>query len=393
MEKKPGYQSDSAVGHIYDRIHIKTVEWHPAYDRPFDRRILSRYQLDGKLLTKATDIKSAYDIAMRRLMGQHEAPITEFEVWSTFILSRPRVGNDYKLQESMGREISALKERFRAECIEAVTGVEQKHSYAYAYSTIDHEQLDRFVAAMYTVTYDQVEAALRDRATLQPDAEGEMEEDFQMPLISFPWLFHRELARVALGRGGDVRLLRRPAWAGQNRQKQHDVQDEVPAADPAAAPEAEDDVDAPEDTDPGGAVSHDGDKQPQMLYELRSKKEGGGNVDGDEDLGEDYVRTSSGQVIHRGQVLDLFTDNGSQPTLGIPETTSSAEDFHPKVANANGPPGRDNTGISTESPKSEQDQAGSDDEEFPEVEFEEMNDALCQEEADALEILARKIGM
>ncbi|KAK7739008.1 hypothetical protein SLS53_005904 [Cytospora paraplurivora] len=398
MEKKPSYTSISAVGKIYDRMRIETeteaTKWHPAYDKPFDERVLSRYQLDDKILNKAGEIKSAYDIAMRRLMGQHEAPITEFEIWSTFILSKPRVGNDYKLQENMGREVSALKERFRSMCIEAVTGVEQKQSYAFAYFTIDREKLDQFAAAMYTVTYDQVQAALRERATPQLDAEGEV-VDVQVPLISFPWLFHRELARVALGREGDIRPLRRSAWAEQDRQLQRDVQDED-EVDAFSKAEAPGEIISPEEAASEAADEYD-EAEAQRIYEVRSQKEGGG--DGDEEIGDDYVRTSSGRIVHRGQLLDLFTENGegamdSHHAHEAAAITSTIIDSQPKVSNANRPPGEQTPGspfLVASKPKHGHD--GDDDEDFPEIEFEEVEAVSSGDEEDALELLAKKIAM
>lgn len=398
MEKKPEYRSKSALGMIYDHMRIQKVEWHPVYDKPFDQRILSRYERDDQDLAKASEIKANYDIAMRRLMGQHEAPVTEFEIWSTFILSKPRVGSDYKLQENAGRDISALKERFRVVCIEAVTGVEQKQSYVAAYSTIDLERLDRFIAAMYTVTYDQVQAALRERSNPQLDAEGELVE-VQMPLISFPWLFHRELARVALGCSGYVRPLRKPAWATeQNGQLRHEVQDKVPAA---ATSEAVGDSNAPEENVPKQAAPNV-ENQAHVRYEVRSKKEGGsGDADGD-DLGEDYVRTSSGNIIHRGEVLNIFTVNekgapGSQPVAentAIEHATIKASATADVSPTLNSPRRTGNTshtpGRTTTNPEKGH---GDDDEEFDEVEFEEVDGGLDGEEEDALEALARKIAM
>ncbi|ROV93253.1 hypothetical protein VPNG_09550 [Cytospora leucostoma] len=346
--------------------------------------------------SKASEIKSAYDIAMRRLMGQHEAPVTEFEIWSTFILSKPRVGNDYKLQENMGREVSALKERFRCMCVEAVTGVEQKQSYASAYSTIDREKLDQFAAAMYMVTYDQVQAALRERATPQLDAEGEV-VDVQVPLISFPWLFHRELARVALGREGDIRPLRRPAWVEENRQHQRDAQDED-EADANSEVGIAGEGTAQEEATPVVADEYD-DTETQEHYEVRSKKEGGGEGDGDEEIGEDYVRTSSGRIVHRGQLLELFAEDGkgamdSRHAHATTASSSTTVESQPNIDNANTTPGEQTTGSSfTVASKPEHGHDGDDDEDFPEIEFEEAEGVSSGDEEDALEILAKKIAM
>lgn len=394
MEREPHYHSNSVVGKIYDCMCIKAedMEWHPAHDKPFDARILSRYQLDDEIMTKAGEIKVNYDTAMRRLMGQHEAPVTEFEIWSTFILSKPRVGNDYKLQENVGREVSALKERFRTSCVEAVTGVVQKQSYASACTIIDRERLDRFVAAMYTVTFDQVQAALRERALPQVDDEGEV-VDIQMPLISFPWLFHRELARVALGREGDVRPLRRPAWDKDRQRKGQNLQHSVAATDTS---EAVGGVSNPEETMPEEAMNND-EKEPQMVHEVRSKKEGGRD-DRDKDIGEDYVRTSSGKIIHRGQVLELFTEDnegvgGPQPTAGSAAGTSVVKDPQPRIDTAKDSPVEHTPESSLPVSRASAHEHDDDEEEFEEFEFEEVGHDLVQEEEDALEVLAKKIGM
>ncbi|ROW10512.1 hypothetical protein VMCG_02136 [Cytospora schulzeri] len=393
MEKEPKYHSTSVVGKIYDCMCIMTesMEWHPAYEMAFDQRILTRYQLDEKTLAKAREIKTAYDIAMRRLMGQHEAPVTEFEIWSTFILSKPRVGSDYKLQENVGREVSALKERFRTVCIETVTGVEQKQSYAYAYSMIDREQLDQFVAAMYTVTYDQVQAALRERSTPRMDEEGERVE-FEMPLISFPWLFHRELARVALGREGDVRPLRRPALAKDSPQKRHGVEGKVMAA---GTTKDVGDMEAPE-KNLSELTTDDAKKKPEIVQEVRSNKQGGHTDDADEDIGEDGVRISSGKVVQRGQVLDLFNKEGkgglgSQRT---PETTAGtfpvAKTSIPETNHISNTLDGGTLGGSLSVPPASDHEDDEDDEEFEEVENVLMEE---EDEEDALQQLARKIGM
>lgn len=351
-DKKSNYRSDSALGQIYDRIRIE--EFHAAYEMSFDTRILSRYQLEEDTLTKASGIKVAYDIAMRRLMGQHEAPVTEFEIWSTFILSKPRVGSDYKLQENTGRDMAALRERFRAECMEAVTGNDQTQGFVSASSMANTEKLDQFVAAMYTVTNNDVRAAMRERSMPNPAGE-DGSGGTQMPLISFPWLFHRELARVALGRGGDVRPLQKSVRRNQDENQQG----------------------------LRGAVGFDGDAQ-QPLLDAQPQR--GGNAtergDGSEDgeAGEDCVRTSSGQVVRRGQMLTLFTDAGEK--IHGSQTVDSLSDNFLVADESPGSSG-------PASPRSER----RSDEEYESIEFEEVDGAAYEEEEDALEALAKKLGM
>lgn len=389
-DKKSNYRSYSALGQIYDRIKIE--EFHAAYEMPFDARILSRYQLEEDSLTKAREIKAAYDIAMRRLMGQHEAPVTEFEIWSTFILSKPRVGSDYKLQENVGREMAALNARFRAECMEAVTGNFQAEGSALASSMVNLENLDRFVAAMYTVTHNEVRAAERERSIPKPDGEGGSEE-IQMPLISFPWLFHRELARVALGRGGDVRPLQKSVWLNRDEGQQHHQTSDRHLAVKRVG------FDVPGERVSPDAIELEGEAQ-QPPHNIQSKEEGyateRGNGAGVGEIGEDYVRTSSGQVVHRGEMLTLFTDTGEeaqgQQRVTTPDISpAGADGLQTADSISNNSLVADNsTGSSyPASPRSER----RSDEEDEDIAFEEVDGAGFEEEEDALEALARKIGM
>lgn len=221
MERSKTYRSEKPLGRIYDRV--RTIKFDPIYNMAFDNRILSRFKLSIDEMTKARHIKAQYDIAMHRLMGRHENPVTEFEIWSTFILSKPRVGSDYKLQEEVGREVAALKDRFRSLCGEAVTGIQRKGLIAFSYSMIDLEKLDRFVAAMYTVTHDEIQEALRDRATPVRDEYGNkvadnQGPDYPMPLMTFPWLFHRELSRIAMGGRPTARQWKRTDDGSQKRE-------------------------------------------------------------------------------------------------------------------------------------------------------------------------------
>lgn len=389
-DRKPEYPSCSALGQIYDRIKIE--EFHAAYEMSFDERILSRYELEEDTLAKAREIKAAYDIAMRRLMGQHEAPVTEFEIWSTFILSKPRVGSDYKLQENVGREMAALKTRFRAECMEAVTENNESEGFVLASSMVNLEKLDRFVAAMYTVTHNQVKAAERQRSMPKADAEGGSEE-IQMPLISFPWLFHRELARVALGRGGDVRPLQKSVWLNPDEGQLYQQTSYSHSAVEEAESEMQGDRVSP------SAIELEGETQ-QHLQDIQYKEKGYATERGDGaeegEIGEDYAHTSSGQVVHRGHMLTLFTDTGEEvqgeqrvataaisPAGAHGSQTADSNSNNSLVAD-------DSTGSSRPaSPRSERRSGGEDED----IEFEEVDSAGFEEEEDALEALVRKIGM
>lgn len=149
------------------------------------------------------------------------------------------------------------------------------------------------------------------------------------------------------------------------------------------------------------AADEDDETETQELYEVRSKKEGGGDGDGGggEEIGEDYVRTSSGRIVHRGQLLELFTEDGERAmdlhhAHANAASSSITVDSRPNVDNANAPPGEQTPGSSlTAASKPEHGHDGDDDEDFPEIEFEEVEGALSGDEEDALEILAKKIAM
>lgn len=356
MERDKSYPSNSALGQMYNRIQVE--EFHAAYEMSFDVRVLSRYPLDEDTLAKAGEIKAAYDVAMRRLIGQHETPVTEFEIWSTFILSKPRVGSDFKLQENVGRDMAALKDRFRAECKMAVTGNSQTQSPMFPSSMVDLEKLDRFVAAMYTVTHNEVRASARERLMAGPDNDDGPEE-VQIPLISFPWLFHRELARLALGQGGDVR----PLKMRNGDLALDDGGFGVPGVTVSPATVAMEEVNQPAQLEGGGSVVKGGD----------SADEGHTRVEG--------------QVVHRGQILTLFTESGEQ-SKAQQDTAAEHMPIARSISNNSMVPD-DSTGSSAAaSPRTAH--RSEDDDEY--VEFEEVGDD-GQEEEDALEVLARKIGM
>jgi hypothetical protein len=235
------YNSGKILGQLYDQV--ESVDFVPHYESPFDKRILGAYEKDNALLKKARIIKTKYDTAMRRIMAQHEIT-TEFEIWTTFVLSKPRVGSDYKLQEDMAIVSSALKDRFRKVCITEAGGKE-------------FEKLGPFVAAMYRVTCEELVIALHECHTTKMVGGREVPrrkmEPKYMPLISFPWLFHSILGRIATGveqasEFADIGLAMLNTRAGKPRPK-------IPALD--------------------------------------------------EDDQEDFVETAEG-ITHRGELLDLF---------------------------------------------------------------------------------------
>ncbi|PSR85754.1 RNA dependent RNA polymerase-domain-containing protein [Coniella lustricola] len=363
MCRQKSYKSFQPLGLIYERVNVETFS--PAYEMAFDERILSHFDLLDEELTKARFVKSEYDIAMRRLMGQHEKAITEYEIWSTFVLSKPRVGNDYKLQEAVGRDISALKDRFRKVCAEAITGMPQTSSM-FSYSGIQHEKLERFVAAMYTVTYQEVQAALEARDTTYLDAEGnkvakDQHPSVAMPLISFPWLFHRELIRIATGKREFKQD--RTSLSGVSRTL-HEAQTSRPSSDVGGADLNINKLDTT-----------------AVVEDLLVFEEGDG----------DCTHIASGKVVHRGDILDLFEDHAADKSdaMNLWESTPETGDFSQKTVKTILAQNSEdfNSGIIAQ-PKPEE----GEDIEHKEVEFEEI-EMIDDEGEDALEVLASKIAV
>ncbi|KAK4130127.1 RdRP-domain-containing protein [Trichocladium antarcticum] len=249
MEKlrAKSYHSTSVLGKLYDMIDKEVFDNRENYKLPFDKRILERFQLDNELLKEARKIKSQYDIGMRRIMGQLEIR-TEFEIWSSFVLSRPRVGSDYKIQEKVGRESAGLKKQFRDLCITAA-------------GDRAFDKLGPFVAAMYRVTWEETRIALYEARQPHVLSNGTVGlrkvTSRSMPLISFPWLFADELGKIATGSerlGGLGDLGPDRSW-----------------------------------TEP---------KPREVLETARDI------------LAMDYTRTSDGRCIHRGEILQLFRHDG-----------------------------------------------------------------------------------
>jgi RNA-dependent RNA polymerase len=176
--KEQTYHSTKILGQMYDAV--ATVDFTPLYDRQFDGRILynKAYPEAAELLKTARQLKSQYDIEMRRIIAAHGVG-SEFEVWSTFCLSKPMIGSSYKFQEKMNDASSALKDQFKDICIESAGGRE-------------FEKLAPLVVSMYRVTHEEVKIAVHDCKT-----RGRPMVPRHMPLITFPWLFYQELGKIA----------------------------------------------------------------------------------------------------------------------------------------------------------------------------------------------------
>lgn len=195
---KETYHSTTVLGQLYDEV--KEVDFLPLIHLPFDKRILEAYPPDENLLQAAAELKLEYDAAMRRIMAQHDIK-TEFEVWTTFVLSHARLSNDYSFHEEIGRLADSLRERFQDACYQKVGGRE-------------FADIAPLAAAMYVVTAQDVAIKieqLKEMRLLEEDSDGTPHiRNKDLPLLSFPWLFQKELGMIASGKSlglGSVKAL------------------------------------------------------------------------------------------------------------------------------------------------------------------------------------------
>ncbi|KAG6029796.1 hypothetical protein E4U41_000283 [Claviceps citrina] len=189
MEKKQSYHSKKALGHIYDKVVKHSSKFDPSWEHAFDKRITERFEMDQNTRETLKKVKLEYDISVHRLLTQYEIG-TEFELYSSWCMSKPRIGSDYKMQESLGQEYEALKQRFREQCHNLLEKDEPEH-------------LDRLVAAMYMVTEEEVKAATKDGKDSASSKQSRVAADggkLVMPLISFPWIFPWVMVRLVMGR-------------------------------------------------------------------------------------------------------------------------------------------------------------------------------------------------
>jgi RNA-dependent RNA polymerase len=193
MEKKHKpkeriYKSNKILGQLYDAV--ERIDFVPSLEMPFDERILTcSLGVSDDLVQFARELKADYDAAMHRIMAQHEIK-TEFEVWSTFVLSHSNMSKDYKFHEELGLISSSLRDMYRKKCYEKVGG----RSF---------ELLAPLAVAMYRVTHEEMTSALEKyRAENPPDGKlfhKPTPKINQLPFISFPWILHNILGKIALG--------------------------------------------------------------------------------------------------------------------------------------------------------------------------------------------------
>ncbi|KAJ5594295.1 uncharacterized protein N7459_000503 [Penicillium hispanicum] len=197
MEKKNKrpdqiYHSRKILGQLYDKV--ENIDFTPNLSMPFDSRILNCgfVALSEPYMEWAANLKSDYDAAMRRVMAQYEIR-TEFEVWSTFVLSHNYLCRDYKIHEDLGRISSTLRQGFRQQCYDKVDSraFDQVAPVAVALYRVTHMEL---TDALLRASEDEPGDCYDDKDSLYGDSE-----EFHMPLISFPWIFHEFLGKIALG--------------------------------------------------------------------------------------------------------------------------------------------------------------------------------------------------
>jgi RNA-dependent RNA polymerase len=184
--------SDKILGQLYQMV--ERVEFVPQYNLEPNEAIMTAFNLTEKEMRWAKEIKTSYDKDMRRIMSQHNIN-TEFEVWSTFVMSHSG-GNDYKFHETIGEHSATLMDRYREMVLNSCGDKAQ--------------ELPRKVAALYVYTQNHIEEGkkylLNVRVETTPKLKGkELNSNWTkmelalMPLMSCPWLFADILIYISKG--------------------------------------------------------------------------------------------------------------------------------------------------------------------------------------------------
>ena len=284
------YKSEKILGQLYDRV--EHVDFEPAFENSFDHRILWAFDLTQQILDEARDLKREYDEAVRRIMAQYDI-LSEFEVWSTFVLHHSAEMKDFKFHETIGDASVALKDRYRNAVIAKVGSKE-------------FQILAPFVTAMYRVTSQEMEEAKSRCRSHQMRMTTS-----NMPFISFPWLFQSILGKIANGKGAS-RVEGTDAFANVRTEPMNFAQ---------KTPSQNTDI-LCEFNDVGGVQGTNHHSKELAAYwdalqdqGLRDVDVGSGDSTGDDkpkpatgiliDIGE--IETTEG-VRHRGEELALFED-------------------------------------------------------------------------------------
>lgn len=189
------YHSKKVIGQLYDAINLDNFV--PAWELPFDDRILNACVPSQQNFEDAKEVKNLYDESMRRIMAQYGIK-NEFEVFTTFVQEHHQDLGDYKFAETISEVSASLRGQFMEQCyVRAGTTARER----------DWEKMKPFLVAMYTVTAQEVGAAVADsKHTVERGgrqvARSVLTFDC-VPFMSFPWIFGRDLASIATGRNGN----------------------------------------------------------------------------------------------------------------------------------------------------------------------------------------------
>ena len=187
------YDSNKVLGKLYRMV--RRADFIPAWNLAFDQRILEAYALSDETLQAAREAKEDYDEPVRRIMAKFSIQ-SEFEVWTTFVQEHCDDIGDYKFAETIGEAVHALKDTHQKLCYEKAGTTDKER---------DWSKMGPFIAAMYTVTANEMSAAVSEcrktkwvRGQYLPVKVPTVEN---MPFMSFPFLFPTELGRIANRRG------------------------------------------------------------------------------------------------------------------------------------------------------------------------------------------------
>jgi RNA-dependent RNA polymerase len=296
------YRSDSVLGKLYDMVD--TLDFEPVHDKPFDERILNAYtDIDEEVFAKAREIKEEYDAGVRRVMAQQEIA-TEFEVWTTFVLDHARIISDYKFHEEIGALASMLRERFQETVLESITELLKKAGKDTDISK-DGPEVLKFVVAMYKITAEEVKKWQVQKAQIQDIKER---ASLVPPLISYPWLFQRELCKIASLNAKPKRVAD-PALrqTGKNIWKSSTIKNAWRNDVKTAPTSLTSDV-VMEDADPTILPTP---PAPVLI-----------DFSAEDDMEVDDIETAAGGVKHRGDMLELFQGMyDPSPDISRPQST------------------------------------------------------------------------
>ena len=265
------YHSTTVLGKLYDKV--TPLKFEPLIHLPFDARILAAAtSASTATLEAARTLKAEYDDALRRIMAQHDIA-TEFEVWTTFVLDHARITNEYSFHEELGRLASVLRDRYQEAALETV----RQSLPESAEMQRNGPEVHAFIAAMYRITSEEVQIWTRKQQ------EHEIKGTEQPPLISFPWLFQRELGKLAGTRD-----------AGREMDVTSTTLDVVT---PEVAREA-----VRRTATPAAAAALDD----PMLIDFTSAGPVSVATAAPASREHDDIETATGNVMHRGDLLELF---------------------------------------------------------------------------------------